>query len=111
VPDTGRSSLTAADVTNDQATFDNARLWDASPLAATLDQLQTVRQYYTFTSVNIDRYVINGQPTEVMLSAREMALANSQPNPPGSPPTSSNTTGTASRWCRSTPWTRTACRT
>jgi len=81
VPDTGRSSLTAADVTNDQATFDNARLWDASPLAATLDQLQTVRQYYTFTSVNIDRYVINGQPTEVMLSAREMALANSQPNP------------------------------
>ena len=79
--DVGRSSLTAADVGNDQATFDNARLWDASPLAATLDQLQTVRQYYTFTSVNIDRYVINGQPTEVMLSAREMALANSQASP------------------------------
>jgi uncharacterized membrane protein (UPF0182 family) len=80
-PDQARSSLTAADVTNDQATFDNARLWDARPLAATLDQLQTVRQYYTFTSVNIDRYVINGKPTEVMLSAREMALAKSQPNP------------------------------
>jgi len=78
---TVRSSLTVADVSNDQATFDNARLWDASPLSATLDQLQTVRQYYTFTSVNIDRYVINGQPTEVMLSAREMALNNSQPNP------------------------------
>jgi uncharacterized membrane protein (UPF0182 family) len=77
----GKSSLTAADVSNDQATFDNARLWDASPLSATLDQLQTVRQYYTFTSVNIDRYVINGQQTEVMLSAREMALANSQANP------------------------------
>lgn len=79
--DAGRSSLTAADVSNDQATFDNARLWDASPLGATLDQLQTVRQYYTFTSVNIDRYAINGQPTEVMLSAREMALTNSQSNP------------------------------
>ncbi len=79
--DPGRSSLTAADVSNDQATFNNARLWDARPLAATLDQLQTVRQYYTFTSVNIDRYVINGQPTEVMLSAREMALTKSQPNP------------------------------
>ena len=74
--DPARSSLTAADVSNDQATFDNARLWDPSPLAATLDQLQTVRQYYTFTSVNIDRYVINGQPTAVMLSAREMALTN-----------------------------------
>ena len=79
--DPGRSSLTAADVSNDQATFNNARLWDARPLAATLDQLQTVRQYYTFTSVNIDRYDINGQPTEVMLSAREMALSKSQPNP------------------------------
>ena len=74
--DTARSSLTAADIANDQATFDNARLWDPSPLGATLDQLQTVRQYYTFTSVNIDRYVINGQPTAVMLAAREMALAN-----------------------------------
>jgi hypothetical protein len=74
--DTARSTLTAADVANDQATFDNARLWDPSPLGATLDQLQTVRQYYTFTSVNIDRYVINGQPTAVMLAAREMALAN-----------------------------------
>ena len=79
--DIGRSSLTAADVGNDQATFDNARLWDASPLSSTLDQLQSVRQYYTFTSVNIDRYVINGQPTEVMLSAREMALDNSQASP------------------------------
>jgi uncharacterized membrane protein (UPF0182 family) len=79
--DPGRSSLTAADVSNDQATFSNARLWDARPLAATLDQLQTVRQYYTFTSVNIDRYTIGGQPTEVELSAREMALAKSQPNP------------------------------
>ncbi|MGO9178276.1 MAG: UPF0182 family protein, partial [Candidatus Limnocylindrales bacterium] len=79
--DTGRSSLTAADVSRDQTTFNNARLWDPRPLAATLDQLQTVRQYYTFTSVNIDRYVINGQPTEVMLSAREMALSKGLPSP------------------------------
>ncbi len=78
-PDQLRSGLTAAEVSNDQATFNNARLWDPRPLAATLDQLQTVRQYYTFTSVNIDRYVINGNPTEVLLSAREMALNKSQP--------------------------------
>ena len=79
--DPGRSGLTATDVTSDQATFDNARLWDARPLASTLDQLQTVRQYYTFTSVNIDRYTIDGQPTEVMLSAREMALKKGIANP------------------------------
>jgi uncharacterized membrane protein (UPF0182 family) len=80
-PDQPRSGLTAAAVANDQATFDNARLWDPRPLAATLDQLQTVRQYYTFTSVNIDRYAIGGKPTEVLLSAREMALNKSQSNP------------------------------
>ena len=78
---TGKAGLTAADVAADQATFDNARLWDYRPLGATLDQLQTVRQYYDFTSVDIDRYIIVGKPTEVMLSAREMALEKSQSNP------------------------------
>jgi uncharacterized membrane protein (UPF0182 family) len=78
---TGTASLTAANVSNDQTTFNNARLWDPRPLAATLDQLQTVRQYYDFTSVDIDRYQINGQPTEVELSAREMALDKSQSSP------------------------------
>ncbi len=78
---TGKAALTATDVANDQTTFNNARLWDPRPLAATLDQLQTVRQYYDFTSVDVDRYLINGQPTEVMLSAREMALDKSQSSP------------------------------
>ncbi|HYL39996.1 MAG TPA: UPF0182 family protein, partial [Candidatus Binatus sp.] len=76
-----KATLTAADVANDQATFNNARLWDYRPLGTTLDQLQTVRQYYDFPSVDIDRYDINGSPTEVMLSAREMALDKSQTSP------------------------------
>ncbi|MFI5260954.1 MAG: UPF0182 family protein [Candidatus Limnocylindrales bacterium] len=78
---TGATSIGAADLSNDQTTFNNARLWDYRPLGTTLDQLQTVRQYYDFTSVDIDRYQINGQPTQVMLSAREMALDKSQSNP------------------------------
>ncbi len=76
-----KASFTAADVANDQTTFNNARLWDYRPLGTTLDQLQTVRQYYDFPSVDIDRYDINGSPTEVMLSAREMALDKSQTSP------------------------------
>jgi uncharacterized membrane protein (UPF0182 family) len=78
---TGKVALTAGDISADATTLDNARLWDYRPLSATLDQLQTVRQYYDFTSVDIDRYAINGQPTEVMLSAREMALDKSQTSP------------------------------
>jgi uncharacterized membrane protein (UPF0182 family) len=76
-----KATFTATDVANDQTTFNNARLWDYHPLGATLDQLQTVRQYYTFPSVDIDRYDISGARTEVMLSAREMALDLSQSSP------------------------------
>ena len=68
------TSLPAAAIVSEADTFANARLWDDHPLRATLDQLQTVRQYYDFTDVDIDRYPIDGEQREVMLSAREMAL-------------------------------------
>jgi uncharacterized membrane protein (UPF0182 family) len=55
-------------------TFANARLWDYRPLQTTLDQLQTVRQYYDFHDVDTDRYMVNGQLRQVMLSGRELAI-------------------------------------
>src|SRR5206468_2540695 len=51
-----------------------ARLWDYRPLGDTLDQLQTVLQYYDFVDVDTDRYMLNGELRQVMLSARELAL-------------------------------------
>ncbi|MFN8624210.1 MAG: UPF0182 family protein, partial [Chloroflexota bacterium] len=68
------TELTKAAIVEDADTFANARLWDYRPLGATLDQLQTVRQYYDFTDVDIDRYPIDGKQRQVMLSAREMAI-------------------------------------
>ena len=68
------TSLSAGAIVSEADTFSNARLWDSRPLRATLDQLQTVRQYYDFTDVDVDRYPIDGREREVMLSAREMAL-------------------------------------
>jgi hypothetical protein len=50
----------------------NIRLWDRRPLLATYTQLQGLRQYYAFQDVDIDRYDINGDYTQVMLSAREL---------------------------------------
>jgi len=81
----GQDQLTQAAVTNEQGTFQNARLWDAAPLRDSLDQLQTVRQYYDFTNVDTDRYQINGTARQVMLAGRELApeknpLANSWVN-------------------------------
>jgi len=69
----GDAPLTADDVRDEAATFKNARLWDYRPLQTTLDQLQTVRQYYDFYDVDVDRYPINGETRQVMLSARELA--------------------------------------
>ena len=68
----GEAPLTAAAIADNAETFADARLWDYRPLQATLDQLQTVRQYYNFADVDVDRYVIDGKQRLVMLSAREL---------------------------------------
>ena len=75
----GQDQLTQAAVTNEQGTFQNARLWDAAPLRDSLDQLQTVRQYYDFTNVDTDRYQINGTSRQVMLAGRELAPGEEPP--------------------------------
>ena len=76
----GEAALTPSAVQNEAATFQNARLWDYRPLRDTLDQLQTVRQYYDFTDVDTDRYELNGALRQVMVAARELAPEN---NPQG----------------------------
>ena len=45
--------------------------------ACTFSQIQEIRTYYDFESVDNDRYRLNGELRQVMLSARE--LASSQP--------------------------------
>jgi uncharacterized membrane protein (UPF0182 family) len=69
----GEAPLTKAIIDQEDATFKNARLWDYRPLGDTLDQLQTIRQYYDFTDVDTDRYQIGGELRQVMLAARELA--------------------------------------
>ena len=48
------------------------RLWDHQPLLETFGQIQELRTYYDFVSVDNDRYTINGELRQVMLSAREL---------------------------------------
>jgi uncharacterized protein len=65
-------TLTISDIRNNQDAIDNIRLWDGRLLINTYKQLQEIRSYYEFYSVDNDRYVINGNPTQMMLSAREL---------------------------------------
>ncbi|HEX7589091.1 MAG TPA: UPF0182 family protein, partial [Anaerolineae bacterium] len=64
---------TNAAIQSNQDTIDNIRLSDYRPLLQTYDQIQTIRTYYDFTDVDIDRYTIDGKYRQVMLSARELA--------------------------------------
>jgi len=65
-------SLVASDLASNDATLRNVRLWDPSVVAQTYRQLQGIRPYYDFGDVDIDRYVIDGQRREVLVSAREI---------------------------------------
>ncbi len=65
-------TLTGADLAAHRSTLDNVRLWDHRPLLATFGQLQEIRTYYKFISVDNDRYRINGDYRQVMLSVREL---------------------------------------
>jgi hypothetical protein len=49
------STLTLADIQANGPTIDNVRLWDRDPLLQTFGQLQEIRTYYTFLSVDDDR--------------------------------------------------------
>jgi uncharacterized membrane protein (UPF0182 family) len=67
------NKLNAADIANNDLTIKNIRLWDHAPLLRTYSQLQQIRTYYKFHDVDNDRYLVNGQYTQVMLSPRELS--------------------------------------
>lgn len=69
-PATG--NITEEDLRNNADMLSNIRLWDYRPLLRTYSQLQEIRLYYTFNSVDIDRYVIDGKLRQIMLALREL---------------------------------------
>lgn len=72
----GEASLTLADIKANSPTIDNVRLWDRAPLLQTFGQLQEIRTYYDFVSVDDDRYWIDGKYRQVLLSPRELNAAS-----------------------------------
>ena len=69
-------NLTDNDISDNSQTVDNIRLWDPTVLAETYSQLQEIRAYYALDEVDVDRYRINGELTQVMVSARELDQTN-----------------------------------
>jgi hypothetical protein len=67
-----KNDLNFQDIKTNPETINNIRLWDSRPLKQTYSQLQEMRLYYNFGNIDIDRYNINGDYRQVMLSAREL---------------------------------------
>ena len=68
--------LTFTDIRKNLSTIQNIRLWDEEPLLKTYSQLQQIRTYYHFRDVDNDRYTVNGNYLQVMLSPRELSYAD-----------------------------------
>lgn len=67
--------ITEQDLEDNEAALANIRLWDYRPLLQTYAQLQELRPYYQFMDVDIDRYELDGELEQVMLSGREIFKA------------------------------------
>jgi uncharacterized protein len=63
------------DTSKHKPLLDNVRLWDWKPFHDTVMQLQALRPYYTFHEPpDVDRYTIDGQYRQVLLSSRELDI-------------------------------------
>lgn len=75
----GDKTITAEDISDNDLTVKNVRLWDRQPLLSTFSQIQEIRTYYEFVEVDNDRYIIDEEIRQIMLSPRELA-SESLPN-------------------------------
>lgn len=64
--------LSSDDISNNMETISNIRINDYTPTKTFYNQTESIRQYYTFNDVDVDRYMINGEYTQTYLSAREI---------------------------------------
>ena len=67
-----KEEISFEDIEKNDDTIRNIRLWDWRPIKQTLKQIQAIRLYYDFNSVDVDRYYFNGNYQQVMVSPREL---------------------------------------
>lgn len=75
----GVGDPTRADIAANQASVQNIRLWDPRVIKQSFTQLQQIRQYYVFDDVDVERYTINGQYRQALVSPRELVTTQLAP--------------------------------
>jgi uncharacterized membrane protein (UPF0182 family) len=75
-PFPAEENLSAAVLRTNDTTIKNTRLWEHRPALDSYGQLQEIRTYYKFVDVDNDRYQLDGESRQVMLSVRELSHAH-----------------------------------
>ena len=71
-PFAATQNLTTQSLTQNAPTIDAVRLWDPEWTDPTYEKLQDIRSYYTFQTLAIDRYVVNGALTPTVVGVRQI---------------------------------------
>ncbi|MDD6042759.1 MAG: UPF0182 family protein [Eubacteriaceae bacterium] len=66
------NKLSGKDIKENSETIKNIRINDYEPVNTFYNQTQSIRKYYKFNDVDVDRYMINGKYTQTYLAAREI---------------------------------------
>ncbi len=67
--------LTPEQLQSNAGTVRNIRLLDPGVVPETYQQLQAERPFYRLNDLDVDRYEINGETTQVVISARELSTS------------------------------------
>ncbi len=71
--------LAPSDLTSEADTLTNVRLWDYRLVGQAFQKVQGLRQYYSVSEVDVDRYKLNGRLRQVMVAPRELVSEQVQP--------------------------------
>ncbi|MGH2790016.1 MAG: UPF0182 family protein, partial [Actinomycetota bacterium] len=66
--------LTQEDITANEVQLSNVRVWDPDVLSVVYNQLQAITPFYAFPDVDIDRYEVDGEMRQLLLSGRELSV-------------------------------------
>jgi len=72
------TSITTQELRASAPTLNNIRLWDPAPqiALATVQRRQAIQSYYSFATLGVDRYYVNGKLTPILIGARQINTAN-----------------------------------
>ncbi|WP_054699784.1 UPF0182 family protein [Desulfosarcina cetonica] len=59
-----------------KSVLENIPLWQPHILQPVLEQLQDLRRYYTFSTVSVDRYTVDGKYAQTLVAPRELNYQN-----------------------------------